>query len=62
MAAPGTDFLEGGDGADKISDTNDFNNYGTNSNEHDEMAGGFGNDTFYGGYDTMWGNDGSDIF
>ncbi len=58
----GTDFLEGGDGDDKMSDTSDFTNYGTNINEHDAMVGGFGNDTFYGGYDTMWGNGGSDIF
>jgi len=58
----GSDFLEGGDGADILADTNDLNNYGGNSSEKDEMVGGLGADTFYGGYDTMWGGVGNDTF
>lgn len=58
----GSDFLEGGDGADILADTSDLNNYGGNSSERDEMVGGLGADTFYGGYDTMWGGVGNDTF
>lgn len=58
----GSDLLEGGDGADILADTNNIATYGAISSEQDEMIGGLGADIFYGGYDTMWGNDGNDIF
>lgn len=58
----GSDALDGGDGSDTLYDTNNATTYGDLSAENDEMIGGLGNDLFFGGYDTMWGNDGNDTF
>ena len=58
----GSDLLEGGDGNDVLADTGDINIYGAISTEIDNLVGGLGNDTFYGGYDTMYGNEGDDVF
>lgn len=58
----GSDALYGGDGNDVLSDSSNITTYGALSTEHDELAGGEGNDTFYGGYDTMDGEGGNDVF
>lgn len=58
----GSDMLDGGDGNDLLSDTDSTSNYGGNSSEQDELLGGLGNDTVYGGYDILFGGDGNDTF
>ncbi|MGZ8226097.1 MAG: calcium-binding protein [Methylococcaceae bacterium] len=42
--------------------TENTTTYGATSTENDEMIGGQGDDQFFGGYDTMWGDDGNDTF
>lgn len=58
----GSDALDGGAGSDILIDSDNSFNYGAINTEHDELIGGLGNDTFYGGYDLMWGGDGNDTF
>ncbi|GAB6140317.1 hypothetical protein JCM14076_10460 [Methylosoma difficile] len=58
----GSDSMDGGDGNDILYDTTDKTTYGAVSTENDEMIGGAGNDIFFGGYDIMYGGDGSDTF
>ena len=62
LGGAGSDLLEGGDGNDILADTDSTTVYGSTSTDRDAMIGGLGVDTFYGGYDTMWGNEGDDIF
>jgi Ca2+-binding RTX toxin-like protein len=58
----GSDALAGGDGNDVISDSDNLITYGKNSTETDELLGGLGDDTFYGGFDIINGDDGNDKF
>ncbi len=58
----GSDLLEGNDGNDVLADTNTTITYGEVSTERDALIGGLGDDTLFGGYDTMFGNEGKDVF
>lgn len=58
----GSDLLEGNDGNDVLADTDNTVTYGLVSTEKDALVGGLGDDTLFGGYDTMYGNEGKDVF
>jgi Ca2+-binding RTX toxin-like protein len=58
----GSDVLDGGADNDTLYDTDNATAYGALSTENDELVGGDGNDTFFGGYDTMLGGAGDDVF